>query len=278
MTIQILSSEEGDLTLHLPRILCLHGGGTNARIFRMQCRGLERALKSKFRLVYAEAPFVAQPGSDVTSVYRKHGPFKAWLRITSADPERTDQEIIENINLAITKAIFNDNLQGATGDWAGLLGFSQGAKVAASILYAQQTLSHYFCEDVSVWPLFRFGVLMAGRGPLVWMLPNMSNCSTSSIPAGLVRASCPSILTNQPKPAECRQHVLQIPTVHIHGLRDPGLSLHRQLYDAHFQQRSASVLEWEGDHRLPIKSKDVEAVVDQICLLAREVGILDTWC
>ncbi|KAH1600297.1 hypothetical protein KXW91_008005 [Aspergillus fumigatus] len=56
-------------TLHLPRLLCLHGGGTNARIFRMQCRVLEKHLGRTFRLVYAQGPFtVVQPGPDVTDM------------------------------------------------------------------------------------------------------------------------------------------------------------------------------------------------------------------
>ncbi|KAH1947450.1 hypothetical protein KXV44_007533 [Aspergillus fumigatus] len=68
-------------TLHLPRLLCLHGGGTNARIFRMQCRVLEKHLGRTFRLVYAQGPFtVVQPGPDVTSVYKDYGPFRSWLR------------------------------------------------------------------------------------------------------------------------------------------------------------------------------------------------------
>ncbi|KAH1374281.1 hypothetical protein KXW98_003104 [Aspergillus fumigatus] len=68
-------------TLHLPRLLCLHGGGTNARIFRMQCRVLEKHLGRTFRLVYAQGQFtVVQPGPDVTSVYKDYGPFRSWLR------------------------------------------------------------------------------------------------------------------------------------------------------------------------------------------------------
>ncbi|EED12120.1 conserved hypothetical protein [Talaromyces stipitatus ATCC 10500] len=270
MTIKISTTEEVDLTLHLPRILCLHGGGTNARIFHMQCRGLERALKSTFRLVYAEAPFPAQPGSDVTSVYKDHGPFKAWLRCTAADPERSAQDITEQINLSIAKAMYSDNLRGATGEWVALLGFSQGAKVAASILYAQQTLQQQLGENAAIWPHFRFAVLMAGRGPLVWMLPNMSN-SPTSIPMGLVDASCPSMMSSEPELPKDREHMLRIPTLHVHGLRDPGLALHRRLYHGYCRQDSASLVEWEGEHRVPIKSKDVRAVVDQIYTWAREL-------
>src|ERR1700722_18740540 len=68
-----------DPTLHLPRILCLHGGGTNARIFRAQCRVIRAHLISLSRLVFAEAPFPSPPGPDVESVYGDWGPFRSWL-------------------------------------------------------------------------------------------------------------------------------------------------------------------------------------------------------
>ncbi|KAA8642434.1 hypothetical protein EYZ11_005605 [Aspergillus tanneri] len=265
-----------DFTLHLPRILCLHGGGTNARIFRMQCRVLERSLHSAFRFVYAEAPFPAQPGSDVTSVYKDHGPFKAWLRCTAADPERSAQEIVDQINLSIATAMYNDGVQGATGEWVALLGFSQGAKLAASILYAQQMLQRRLGANAVIWPHFRFAVLMAGRGPLVWMLPKIGSAPVS-IPAGLVDAACPSMISGEPHlPEDSTEHRLQLPTLHVHGKRDPGLDLHRRFLSHYYQPDSIYLVEWEGEHRVPIKTKDVQAVVDQIYTLAHETGVLDS--
>jgi len=118
------STQKDDTTIDLPRILCLHGGGTNARIFRMQCRVIERALRPWFRLVYAEASLPAKPGSDVTSVYKDYGPFKAWLQTSSEDQTRTACQIIDEIDAEIATAIYLDDLKGATGDWVALLGFS----------------------------------------------------------------------------------------------------------------------------------------------------------
>jgi pimeloyl-ACP methyl ester carboxylesterase len=61
-------SDEVDPTLHLPHILCLHGGGTKARIFRAQCRALTAHLQTKFRLCFADAPFLSQADPDVDEV------------------------------------------------------------------------------------------------------------------------------------------------------------------------------------------------------------------
>ncbi|CAD0100778.1 unnamed protein product [Aureobasidium mustum] len=266
----VLSSQKNDTTLRLPRMLCLHGGGTNSRIFRMQCRVLERALKQWFRLVYAEAPFPAQPGSDVTSVYKDHGPFKAWLQTSAHATTRDNRQVIEDIDTAITTAMCVDDLKGATGEWVALLGFSQGAKIAASMLYAQQDLQRKMGLQAEVWPNFRFAILLAGRGPLVWLEPD------TLPPEGLVDAAELSTSSHRPLiPLGSTKHVLHIPTIHVHGVQDPGLELHRELYEKYCDPGSTILLEWQGNHRVPIRTLDVKAVLDAVYFMAVKTGVLD---
>jgi len=114
-----MANNSEDPTLHLPRIMALHGGGTNATIFRMQCRMLERALSPNFRLVFAEAPFPAQPGPDVTQVYKDYGPFKAWLRIRPEDPIQAPGNVVHQVNNSLTQAQLEDDQRGATGELVG---------------------------------------------------------------------------------------------------------------------------------------------------------------
>ena len=63
--------------------------------------------------------------------------------------------------------------------------------------------------------------------------------------------------------------VLRIPTVHVHGLRDQGLGLHRELYDEFCAPEGKRLVEWDGDHRVPLKFHDVSLVARQIRELAR---------
>jgi len=63
------SSKSEDLTLHLPRLLCFHGGGTNKRIFEAQCSSLTRALSSTYRFCFVEAPYLTIPGPDVAQFF-----------------------------------------------------------------------------------------------------------------------------------------------------------------------------------------------------------------
>lgn len=48
-----------------PAILCLHGGGTNVTIFKVQTIRIQRALSSHFEFVFLDAPFEAEPGPGV---------------------------------------------------------------------------------------------------------------------------------------------------------------------------------------------------------------------
>jgi hypothetical protein len=67
---------------------------------------------------------------------------------------------------------------------------------------------------------------------------------------------------------------LTLPTIHVHGTKDPGLPLHRELLEYGCEEGSARVVEWEGEHRVPIRSGDVLAVVEEVLGVAREVGVL----
>lgn len=268
MTDSTVSAE--DSTLHLPRILCLHGGGTNARIFRMQCHVLQRYLSRSFRLVYPEARLSAQPGPDVISVYNDYGPFKAWQQLTPTDgSDCRAPGTVDLFEQALFDAMYADDRRGATGEFVALLGFSQGAKMAASILHMQQ-LRHQrpSWTPYGRWPEFRFAVLMAGRGPLVYLASDMP------IPRGLVDATKPAPTTMEDVAIPIDENILRIPTIHVHGLQDPGLELHRDMLRCYCSPSSVTLIEWEGDHRLPIRSKHVGPIVEQIHSLAWQTGAL----
>ncbi|KAK3694498.1 serine hydrolase FSH [Podospora appendiculata] len=275
-----------DPTLHFPRILALHGGGTNAIIFKTQCRVLEPALNSHFRLVYVQAPFPSLPGPDVLSVYKEWGPFKAWLVSaslpapqTAAEKSRVARDVVGKLNHAIATALSADDLLGATGPVVATLGFSQGAKLAASILMTEQTQRRrlaaqglYSAGLTTAWPDLRFAVLMAGRGPFIWLEPE------SETPEGMLEAWHPWSAQVEPvvsEDAEEDEHLLALPTLHVHGLKDVGLEFHRKMLEQYCAPGSTTLIEWDGDHRLPIKSKDVRDVVDQVIALGRATGVLD---
>lgn len=156
-------------------------------------------------------------------------------------------EVIDAIEASLAAAMKADDDVGATGEWVGLLGFSQGAKMAASLLLREQTRmerTRSTYQGIS-WsgaePLFRFAILLAGRGPMV------------SLDAGSQAFFGREEVVSEP--------ILRLPTVHVHGLRDEGLSMHREFQTRCCTKESTALVEWDGDHRVPIKAWDVVAVV-----------------
>ena len=258
-----------DPTLHHPRILCLHWGVSNARIFQAQCGSLRSELSNHFRLVFANAPFPSEPGPDVTTVYQSFGPYRRWLRSGPHHPKVPAREVIERIDESILAAMKESDRQGATGKWVGVLGFSQGAKIAASLLLRQQALTTKYGKAFAP-TTFKFGVTMAGRAPLValesWLFDDPAIPNASEISMQPVQGSGTT----------CRdENLLRLPTIHVHGLKDPGLSMHRAVLEGFCAgEAAARVVEWDGAHRVPIKTKDVQPVIDAILDLGQATGAL----
>ena len=249
-----MSNSEEDLSN--PRILCLHGGGVNAEVFRLQMRAIIASLKPYFRFVFADAPFLCDAGPGIVPVYENFGPFRRWFRWQEDQPSVDEGSALEEINYSLNTAMEQDR---GSGPFVAVLGFSQGAKLAASLLYEQQL-------RVEAQPSgrpetdFRFGVLLAGRAPLI---------SLSELSAGLGLGSAGGIPGSTEFKALEDDRRLRIPTIHIHGLKDPGLKLHRKLQRNYCDPASISLVEWDGEHRVPVQTTDVVAVTSQIVSIAK---------
>jgi hypothetical protein len=59
----------------------------------------------------------------------------------------------------------------------------------------------------------------------------------------------------------------------VHGMADAGLHLHRKLLHEYCADSTATLVEWEGAHRIPLKSMDVDPVVKAIYDMAEGTGV-----
>lgn len=262
--------------LSLPRLLFLHGGGVTASIFTVQSRALLKLLTPYFRCVFVDAPFLCDPHPDVVQVYASYGPFRRWLRWLPSHSAIDAESCIDEVTYAIQSAMLGDDQKGATGPWVGLVGFSQGAKLAGSMLLEQQVREAALggegrgpgvCGVEGVH--WRFGILMAGRGPLVVMDQiRQGHCKALESAAG----SSGAFEFGDGDWVE-EDAKIALPTVHVHGLADPGLELHRRLLNEYCEPSSTRLIEWDGSHRIPFKSKDVEPVVAAIFDVAKRTGV-----
>jgi hypothetical protein len=204
-------------------------------------------------------------GPDVLAVYGQWGPFKRWLRWSPEQPEITTQETVKELDQCLSKAIEADDACGATGEVVAVLGFSQGAKVAASVLYWQQRSGQSLGLKAANSG-YRFGVLLAGSAPLVDLSTGEGDSNDMSEDAQPVHN------TIGPRALDCNTHKLSVPTLHVHGLQDKGLRLHRSLLEEFCVPESAILIEWDGMHRVPLKRTEVSRVAGQIRKLASLTG------
>ena len=64
-----------------------------------------------------------------------------------------------------------------------------------------------------------------------------------------------------------------VPEKTVHETRDNGLNLHRQLFQEFCAIESKGLMEWDGDHRVPLKSEDVPLAAGQINELAKQTRV-----
>ncbi|KAL8724354.1 MAG: hypothetical protein Q9181_006865, partial [Wetmoreana brouardii] len=114
-----------DPTADLPCLLCLHGGGTSAYIFNIQTRRLQRALAKHFRFVFVDAPFECPAGPGVLPFFEGLGPYRRWIDENGSDEDK--------VRPLIRKTIAEDG-----GNFVGVLGFSQGARLALGLLHEKE--------------------------------------------------------------------------------------------------------------------------------------------
>ena len=67
--------------------------------------------------------------------------------------------------------------------------------------------------------------------------------------------------------------MLRLPTIHMHGLQDPGLYWHKKMLKLYHDPKASTLIEWDGAHRVPLKRADVMKLAAEICRVAQEQGI-----
>jgi dienelactone hydrolase len=150
-------------------------------------------------------------------------------------------------------------LEEADGKVVGVMGFSQGAKLAAGLLCNQQLLSS---PSTAASPIttaskpassFKFGVFLNGTSPPLFSLPS----STASA-------------TPDSAPTPSKQPLITVPSLHILGTEDPWKDSSRSLFADYFDPKTAELVELNCGHRLPTKEEDTKKIVDGILKLWNE--------
>lgn len=142
------------------KIACFHGGGSNRRIFAAQCERLQTWLRNEFELVFFDAPFERTAGPGVLPYFQSYAPFKSWFTTDELGQPIPDGSGYDDAcSNGIERALAMMAQKAPMSQWVGVMGFSQGTRVAAGLLLDQQ------CREemgMSIRTNFRFGILCMG--------------------------------------------------------------------------------------------------------------------
>ncbi|KAK1973644.1 serine hydrolase FSH [Colletotrichum cereale] len=226
-------------------LLCLHGGGTSASIFRMQLAKIRLALKDEFEFVFMNAPYLAPAGPGVLPIFASAAPFYGWFGGSSA----TFENRLESINASVRAAVEEWEGSRRTGEpgpaarIVGLLAFSEGALAATMLLWQQQL------GRLPWLPCMRFAILICCFFP---------DQAAAHMMADDVAAT----------PGHERT-LIRVPTLHLHGRQDFSLVRARKLVREHYEPNAATILEFEGGHQVPTGDLDCRRAVAHIVKLDR---------
>jgi len=146
-------------------IACFHGGGSNSDVMQVQCARLQKVLDSDFEFRYFNAPFERSPGPGVLPFFEDFAPFRTWFKPDGNELEMSDGSGYDEIGRDGVERVFSimrSEKDTVPDDWVGVLGFSQGTRVASGLLLDQQcrVVAELLPNDFNL----KFGVMCMGGG------------------------------------------------------------------------------------------------------------------
>ena len=130
-----------------PRLLCLHGKGSNIEISKLQISRLE--LDQYFEVTFLQGPFRYVEQSRVGSEYPD---LYAW---TSSSEDISEPMAVSNIHCLLKSLILILRHVEVYGSYDAVYGFSQGASLATVLTYADiraKIMSMFMCEPTFASP------------------------------------------------------------------------------------------------------------------------------
>ncbi|KAL2821420.1 serine hydrolase FSH [Aspergillus cavernicola] len=238
------------------RFLCLHGRGTNSNILESQLAPLSSRFSAQhsFDFLDAECPCPGAPG--VAGIYP--APYLSWYK-------RGSPEEVQSAHDYLISAIEED------GPYDGVIAFSEGAALAASLLLCDQS-------ELSE-ARFKIAILFNCVVPLV-PVADLGQ-PLEEIVAGHVDSYHDLLFSNSQSAVEqtaCLDQAfafspeglrkISIPTIHVIGEKDPFAPSSEVVVNL-CEQDLTQVLRHAGGHELP----SVAALLDQ-CAEIIETAII----
>ncbi|KAL4997411.1 serine hydrolase FSH [Aspergillus recurvatus] len=137
----------------MPKILCLHGHGTSAHIFKSQTASFRRTLPPSYVFDFISAPFPSPPAPGIKAIY-PDSPTYTWFREPTPSGLRdAHRYVVEYMQ--------------KHGPYDAVMGFSQGCSLIASMaLYHAYDRSERGADGVGGELPFKAAIFICGGIPL----------------------------------------------------------------------------------------------------------------
>ncbi|KAF2807003.1 uncharacterized protein BDZ99DRAFT_393444 [Mytilinidion resinicola] len=216
------------------RFLCLHGMGTNNKVFEIQTAALRYALGDHHTFEFVEGVVPAAMNDSLKGFFPATDGYFQYFE--------------ENDAASCLKAVNDlEAFVAVEGPFDGVLAFSQGASVATTLMVRSQQRDR---PGDLLSPVFKCAVFLGAAVP----------CDAARLDEGVVRE-----MTH-----EADGEVIQLPTTHIWGEKD-GSPYPPQLA-ALCASRQKNVYVHGGGHEVPSSNTD-EALRESVRVIKRAISM-----
>ncbi|KAH8701067.1 serine hydrolase FSH [Talaromyces proteolyticus] len=241
------------------KFLCLHGAGTSSEVLEIQLGPVRDALKAHVDFEYYDGFLEVDTVEEIKNVFK--GPFFTWY-----SPGLGGKTLVE------AKAELLDLIE-SDGPFDACLGFSQGAGLLAAVIMDYQK-THPFSPN-----LFRLAIFICAAAPVL-VVKSEEDAGFDYRPSAESMAHLteawkgPYVPGHEPRPNEewnifIAEKVrkaglaIRIPTAHIYGSNDEGVSESLRLRDMCDERRRVEFDHGRG-HEVPRAPKLVSQMAETI--------------
>ncbi|KAF1993036.1 hypothetical protein P154DRAFT_106180 [Amniculicola lignicola CBS 123094] len=244
------------------RVLCLHGQGVNSAVFQKQTESLRAMLPVDYEFHFFDGKYECESAEEVRDHYPP--PYLTWYNTPTVEKVKDAHEQIRQIIKT-------------HGPFDAVMGFSQGAAVAASLLLHEELESTPLSFKAAIFigsPIPFAKAAQVGIDARAYFgirntLPNaharpnripphlVTDPAYLRNPAQLERASCDDVQYQMFHPTVDEVRI-RLPTGHVMGMQDKWFCHSKDLVGL-CQENSKVVLQHHGGHEVP------RAYTEEIC-------------
>ena len=224
-------------------------------------RYVQWSLGHAFEFVFLDAPWESGPGPGVNPVFQEMGPYFRWAVPDGYVPSK-NEPAPSSLEQRLRSVLQSDG-----GEWIGVLGFSQGGKLAAGMMRE--------CEEglldgmLPPGQRFKFGLLAGASYPPLYATQKANELWRHPQPRPIQMTPSRTgggnggLMEHRTLWDDTLAGAIRTPSIHVQGLDDPVLDMSKMLFRC-FDERTRKVFLFDIGHYLPKEKEDNRLVAEAV--------------